>query len=68
MRDREIICKYYTYEGGSCDKRNISVHFKDECQTCKTYSPLRHGRPARVDRRRAKEERVNRKEFNRNDY
>ena len=62
MKDREIICKYYTYAGGPCDKRGISVHFCKECQTCKKYEPIKGGRPARPDLRREKDARRLRKE------
>ena len=53
-RDREIICKYYTYAGGPCEKRGISIHFCDECQTCAKYDPIKNGKPARPDARRKK--------------
>ena len=61
-KDREIICKYYTDAGGPCDKRGISVHFKDECQTCRKYCPIKGAKPARVDNRRKKAEKIMRKE------
>lgn len=54
MKDREIVCRFYTYEGGPCDKRGISAHFRGECQTCAKYDPLKHGRPARPDVRKKK--------------
>lgn len=62
MKDREIICQYYTYAGGPCQKRGIRCHFRKECQTCSRYNPRSGGRPARTDRRRQKEERRMRKE------
>ena len=62
MKDREIVCMYYTYAGGPCDKRGISVHFKKECQTCKKYSPIKGSKPARTDNRRQKMDRIMRKE------
>lgn len=66
MKDREIICKFYTYAGGPCDKRGISVHFREECQHCKYYCPVKGTRPARTDNRRKKMEKINKRE--RNDY
>lgn len=61
-KDREKICKYYTYAGGPCDKRGISVHFCDECQTCTKYDPIKNTRPARQDLRRKKKEQIIKKE------
>ena len=61
-KDRERICQYYTYAGGPCDKRGISVHFKEECQTCKYYNPLKNARPARVDNRKKIKEKIDRRE------
>ena len=60
MRDREIACAYYRAEG-VCDLGKDST-FRGHCQTCSSYSPLRHGRPARTDNRRQKAERIMRKE------
>ena len=31
MKDREIVCKYYSFEGGPCKKRDIAAHFRREC-------------------------------------
>ena len=61
-KTREIICKYYTYAGGPCNKRGISVHFCDECQICRKYDPVKGAKPARTDNRRQKNERIARKE------
>ena len=60
MKDREIACVHYKAEG-SCDLGKDGT-FRGHCQTCPTYSPLRHGRPARTDNRRQKAERIMRKE------
>ena len=65
-KDREIICQYYTCAGGPCAKRGISVHFRDECQTCRKYCPIKGSKPARTDNRKKKLDRIIRKE--RNDY
>lgn len=63
MKTREIVCVYYTYEGGPCDKRGISAHFRQECQTCKKYQALKGAKPARTDNRKAKMEKINKKEM-----
>ena len=60
MKDREIACVHYKAEG-SCDLGKDGT-FRGHCQTCPSYSPLRHGRPARTDNRRQKAERIMRKE------
>ena len=60
MKDREIACVHYKAEG-NCDLGKDGT-FRGHCQTCPTYSPLRHGRPARTDNRRQKAERIMRKE------
>lgn len=59
-RDREIACIHYRAEG-VCDLGKEGT-FRKHCQICKTYSSLRHGRPARVDTRKQREERIRRKE------
>ena len=60
MKDREIQCVHYVCEG-VCDLGKKGT-FRKHCQTCKTYSALRHGRPARVDTRKQRAERIRRKE------
>lgn len=62
MKTREIVCKYYTYEGGPCDKRGISAHFRKECQTCRKYDKLAGAKPARTDNRRSKLDKISKKE------
>ena len=59
-KGREIACIHYVCEG-NCDLGK-DARFRGHCQTCKTYSPLRHGKPARTDNRRQKMERILRKE------
>ena len=54
-KDREIVCKYYSFEGGPCKKRDIAAHFRRECQTCKYWNPRKNGKPSRIDLRRKKE-------------
>ena len=60
MKDREIACVHYKAEG-NCDLCKDCT-FRGHCQICPSYSPLRHGRPARTDNRRQKAERIMRKE------
>ena len=60
MKDREIAWVEYKAEG-NCDLGKDGT-FRGHCQTCPSYSPLRHGRPARTDNRRQKAERIMRKE------
>lgn len=62
MRDREIICKYYTCAGGLCNKRGISVYFNNECQKCKYYIKKPGAAPRRTDNRRKKLDKINKKE------
>ena len=59
-RDREIQCKHYICEG-NCDLGKEGT-FRKACQTCKTYSALRGAKPARVDTRKAREQRRLKKE------
>ena len=59
-KTREIACVHYKAEG-NCDLAKDGT-FRGHCQTCPTYSPLRHGKPARTDNRRQKVERIMRKE------
>lgn len=60
MKDREIRCKFYKYEGG-CDMGKEGT-FHHACQHCVFYVPLKGSAPARKDNRRQKLERINRKE------
>lgn len=62
MKTRERICKYYTYKDGPCDKRGVSVSFRNECQKCKFYDPLPGARPARTDNRKKKLDKIFKKE------
>lgn len=61
-KTREVACKFYSYAGGPCLKRQINVYLKKECQTCKKYYPLPGGKPARTDTRRQREARREKKE------
>lgn len=61
-KTREVVCKYYNYAEGPCQKRDIPVSLRKECQTCAKYIPLPGGKPARTDNRKKKLERQLRKE------
>lgn len=60
MKDREIACESYICEG-SCAKGREGT-FRKACQTCSKYRPLKGSKPARVDNRHKKLERIARKE------
>lgn len=62
-KDRELICKYYSYAGGPCDKRGISVHFKDECQTCNKYCPVKGAKPARKNTKKERIEKAKQRDY-----
>lgn len=64
-KDREIPCKFYECEH-SCTLGK-DADFYGLCQTCPSYSPLRHGKPARIDTRKSKIERIEKRKKN-NDY
>lgn len=61
-KTREIVCIHYLHEG-ACDLGKDAT-FYGHCQTCKTYSPRRHGKPARIDTRPQRRERIFKKEKN----
>ena len=60
MKDREIACVHYIAEN-NCDLGKDAT-FRGHCQTCPTYSAIKHGRPARVDTRKQRAARAIRKE------
>jgi hypothetical protein len=60
-KDREIACRFYQYEG-YCSKGRDST-FRKTCQTCNLYSPKKGGKPARIDNRRKKKEKIEKKEW-----
>jgi len=66
MKTREIQCIHYVNEG-NCDLGKDGTFYK-HCQTCKTYKKKPGALPARNDNRRQKKERINKKEFLRNEY
>lgn len=52
MKDREIVCQFYICEH-ECSKGREGT-FRKACQHCTKYRPKRGTRPARVDKRRQK--------------
>lgn len=60
MKDREIACEYYKYEG--CCSKGREGTFRKACQKCDKYVPKRGTRPARTDNRRKKLENIDRRE------
>lgn len=59
-RDREIACIHYSCEGVCALGKD--AEFRGHCQTCKTYKKLPGGKPARVDTRRRKLDKISKKE------
>ena len=55
-KDREIVCKYYLYEG-SCSKGREGT-FRHKCQTCNIYEPKKRTVPARKNLRKTKLEKI----------
>lgn len=56
------VCIHYKFEGkGGCDLGK-KCKFWGHCQTCKTWKRKSGAKPPRVDTRRQKMERINRKE------
>lgn len=60
MRDREIVCRYYSCEGGECQKRNVDCHFNNEMQHCKLYEAKRHALPRRENNKKQKLDKIRR--------
>ena len=60
-KERLIACIHYVNEH-NCDLGK-ECEFWGHCQTCKTYSAIRGGAPARVDKRRQKKEKISKKEL-----
>ena len=59
-KTREIACKHYIHEN-NCDLGK-EAEFYGHCQTCKAYSAIAGGKPARTDNRAKKLDRIMRKE------
>ena len=53
-KDREIACKYYICEGNCSEGREGT--FRNQCQRCDKYDPVRGGQPARRNLKREKNE------------
>ena len=60
-KTREIACQHYKYEG--CCDLDKDAEFRGHCQTCPSYKKLKGGKPARVDNRRKKLEKINKREM-----
>jgi len=61
MKDRNIICEFYMYEGG-CSKDREGT-FKKYCQTCQMYKAKRGAAPARKNLKRQKLDDAKNKDF-----
>lgn len=59
-KTREIACIHYVCNG-NCDLGK-DAEFYGLCQTCPTYKAKPGGRPARVDNRKKKLEKIRRRE------
>jgi hypothetical protein len=60
MKTREIACIHHKCQG-ICDLGK-DADFYGHCQTCKTYKAIKGGKPARVDNRRKKMDKIMKKE------
>lgn len=60
-KTREIACKFYINEG-NCGKGHKGT-FRQTCQTCPYYVPLKGAKPARTDNRKRKLEKIKNKEM-----
>ena len=61
MRDREIACIFYEYEG-SCLKGKAGT-FRKACQTCGKYKPKLGRAPARQNLKKQKIEKIKTKDM-----
>lgn len=59
-KTREVACQYYINEG-NCSKGRSGT-FRDQCQTCNLYSHKIGGKPARLNLRRKKLEKIRKME------
>lgn len=59
-KDRNIACIYYEAEG--CCKKNREGTFYHYCQKCDRYDPIKGGKPARVNNKRKKLDKIKRKD------
>ena len=51
-KERERVCIYYQCEGGCLKGREGT--FRDYCQTCDKYAPLKGAKPARKNLKKQK--------------
>lgn len=61
MKDREIACVYYEFEG-KCSKGRDGT-FRKACQTCNKYKALKGGRPAHKNLKKQKIEKIQNKDM-----
>ena len=65
-KTREIVCDHYINKG-NCDLGK-DAEFYGLCQTCPSYKKKLGAKPARVDNRKRKLDRISRKETNERDF
>jgi hypothetical protein len=63
MKDREITCVFYEYEG--CCRKGREGTFRKACQTCNKYQAKRGSVPARKNLKKQKIERARDKDLRR---
>lgn len=66
VKDREIVCMHYINKG-NCDLGK-KAEFHGLCQTCPQYKKKPRAKPARVDNRKKKLERIDKREHERGDF
>ena len=65
-KTREIVCVHYINKG-NCDLGK-DAEFYGLCQTCPSYRKKPGAKPARVDNRKRKLDRISRKETNERNF
>ena len=60
MKDREIVCIHYLCEHNCALGKDAC--FRGLCQTCPSWKPIKGRRPARIDSRRKKMDKILKKE------
>lgn len=60
-KDREIVCRFYQYEG-SCSKGREGT-FRHKCQNCNLYVPRKGAAPARKNLKKEKLAKIRNKEW-----
>lgn len=61
MKNREIVCIHYAAEG-QCSLGREGT-FRKACQKCDKYEPQKGRRPARINDKRKKLEKIREKDF-----